>query len=219
MRAFNWSPSSLSSFETCARRHYEVKVARTYPDPPGPEALYGVAVHKSLELYCRDGEPMPPEHRIYQGVGDKVRALPGEKFFEQKLGITRDFAPCDFDAPEVWHRCIVDVLIVHGRRAAAIDYKTGKPKNDLMQLNMNAAAVMVLHPEVQTVDLRYWWISKGGHFTKHTLHRADLPALWERMIPRAKRMEDALETNRWPPNPSGLCKRWCPVKSCSFHGT
>jgi hypothetical protein len=215
---FNWSPSSLSSFETCGRRHHEVKVLKNFPDPPGPAAQYGTDVHKSLEEYCRDGVPIPAAHRQYQGYADILLALPGRKFYEQKVGIRKDFSPCGFFDADVWHRCVIDMLILDGERAACIDHKTGKVKHDLTQLNLNAAVVFAHHPEVQTVSLAYAWIAQGRKFTRHKVDRRDLPDLWARLLPRVNALERAFETGRWLPNPSGLCRRYCPVTTCQFHG-
>jgi hypothetical protein len=48
--------------------------------------------------------------------------------------------------------------------------------------------------------------------------RADLPSLWEGLAPRLEAMELSSITGDYPMHPSGLCKRFCPVTSCRYHG-
>jgi PD-(D/E)XK nuclease superfamily len=212
------SPSALSSFETCGRRFYETRIAKSVPDPAGPAAEFGTAVHFSLENYCRSSTPIPAPHLRYKDAADKILALPGDKLFEQKVGIRADFSPCAFDDPDVWHRCIIDVLIINGTDAAVVDWKTGKKKGDLTQLNLNALVTFAHYPEVVTIGLAYYWLTQGPSITPLNLHRSDLPDLWGRLLPRLRALDYAYENDRWLANPSGLCRNYCPVSSCQFHG-
>jgi hypothetical protein len=42
--------------------------------------------------------------------------------------------------------------------------------------------------------------------------------LWNRLLPEVKKMEQAYVTLDYPPKPNGLCRNYCPVKSCPHHG-
>jgi len=217
-KPFVWSHSRLQSFETCPRRHYECDVARNFVEAPTAALTFGSDLHKALELFCRDGVPMPPEFRTYQDVADKIVALPGDKAYEQKLALDEQFQPCDFMDPKAWFRCVVDVLILHGKIGGVIDYKTGKIKGDPAQLQLNAAAIFAHYPDVDDLELRFWWIAKGKTFTTFRYSRKDLPDIWNKFLPRVSVFRKAVETQRWVPNPSGLCKRYCPVTTCAYHG-
>lgn len=217
-RPFAWSHSRLNAFETCPRRHYEVDIAKAFVEDPSPALEYGSRVHKALEDYCRDGTPLPADLKQYEAVGDKVRALPGEKTFENKLGLSADFEPRGFFDKDVWVRLIIDVQVIDGARAAVIDYKTGKVKPAPEQLMLCAAAIFAQHQQVERVDTAYWWLAHGKKLSTFTYTREDLPGIWSRFLPRVRRYETAVTHDKFPPNPSGLCKRYCPVTTCEFHG-
>lgn len=220
MKPFAWSISRLSAFELCPRRHHEVDLLKTFTEGPSPEKDFGSALHKSLELACSSLTPLPPGMTVYQDVVDKVRSLPGDKLYEQRMGINRSFEPTGFFADDVWLRVISDVLVLSedGLRAAVIDYKSGKIKSDMAQLLLNAAVVFATYPTVQAVDVAYWWVCKGRKLTRATYYRVDLPEIWNKFLPRVKVYEQAVLAGEFPANPSGICKRWCPVTSCQFHG-
>jgi hypothetical protein len=219
-KPFAWSISRLSAFELCPRRHNEVDLLKNFTEGPSPERDFGSDLHKALELACAKGQPLPPELRSYQDVVDKVRSLPGDKLFEQRMGITRQFEPCGYFADDIWLRVVSDVLILSedGTRAAVIDYKSGKIKPDMSQLLLNAAVIFAYYPMVQTVDVAYWWVCKGRKLTKGMYHRVDLPEIWNKFLPRVKVYEKATQEGVFLANPSGICRKWCPVTSCQFHG-
>lgn len=217
-KPFAWSFSRLSAFETCPLRHKEVDLLKNYSDE-NPAGTEGQNIHKALENYCRDGEPLPAKYARFRDVGDRVRALPAErKLYEQKLAVTERFEPCGFFDKGVWYRCVVDVLMLDAPRAAALDYKTGKIKNNHDQLTLNAACIFAHHPEIEVVDTRYWWIAYGGGFTKKRFTRSALGEMWSEFLPRVRAYRKAVEEDRFLPKPSGLCKRYCPVETCAHHG-
>lgn len=221
-KPFTWSVSKLNSFETCPRRLQMVELDKIFQEEPNPASKFGLDLHKALENYCRsEGEtPMPPKMQTYQAIGDKVLALPGRKFYELKLALTSDLDPCQFFDRDAWFRCVVDVLISSdgGRRGATLDYKTGKIKDDPSQLELNALAMFAHYPKMETIEARYWWITKGGGFSKFSFSRGDLADAWRTYLPRVKRYQKAYETNDFPPRPSGLCRNYCPVKTCEHCG-
>lgn len=216
--SFKWSHSRLAAYETCPRRHQEVDLLKRFVEAPSAAMQFGSDVHKALELFCRDGTPIPAALRTYQEVADTVVALPGDKFYELKLGLRRDFSPCEFFDPKVWFRCVVDVLTITGDKGLVVDYKTGKKKDDKAQLLLNAAAIFAHFPEVDKLAVAFWWITKDRSLTPAKYERADLPSIWSKFLPRVQRYEKAVKDDRFFPNPSGLCRNYCPVKTCTFHG-
>jgi hypothetical protein len=220
-KPFAWSISRLSAYELCPKRHHEVDLKKTFEETPGPEREFGTRVHKALEEACRDGKPLPPDLRPYQDIVDKVLGLPGHKTYEQRMGIDRHFQPCGFFDPEVWLRVVADVLVVSfdGDRAAVVDYKTGKIKPDMSQLKLNAAVIFATYPRVFHVDVAYWWVAQGKKLTRATYSRVDdLASIWNEFLNRVNAYESAYVEDRFPATPSGICKRWCPVRTCEFHG-
>jgi PD-(D/E)XK nuclease superfamily len=216
---FKWSFSRLTAFETCGLRYYKTDLAKEVADPPSPQMLYGLEVHEGLEVACRDGVPLPPKLVSYQDVVDKLAKLPGVREFERAIGIREDFSPCEFDDPLSWYRAKIDVLARAGSKAVVIDFKTGKLRPKMLQLQLNAAAVFMHHPDVMQVEMALWWLAvKDRPMTKGIIYRGDLPALWAAILPRVRAFQLAAKLDRWSPKPSGLCKNYCPVATCEFNG-
>lgn len=218
MKPFAWSHSRLNAFETCPKRHYMIDLAKKYTDTQGPELIFGSRLHKALEERCRDGKPLPADLRNYEGIASKIIDLPGDKKYEQKLGLTKDFGATGFFGDGVWFRCMIDVLVLSERTAGVVDYKTGKVKPDPAQLQLNAMTIFAHYPEVDEVQTAYWWLTKGNKLSRFTYKRAQLPDLWIKFLPRVRAYEAAYAAQRFPANPSGLCRKWCPVTECDFHG-
>lgn len=104
-------------------------------------------------------------------------------------------------------------------RRFLVTHNTGKVKTDGDQLKLFAAAAFAQYPHVNTVSTGYIWLAHDK-LTRRDFTRDEVPVIWQEFIPRIRRMELAQEKDNWPPNPSGLCKAWCPVgkKLCDFCG-
>lgn len=214
-----WSYSSLTSFETCPRRHQLIRIDKVVQDPPHESATHGVEVHKALELRVAEGTPLPPKYKRYIPIVEAVVKAPGEKLAEMKFGLTKDLKPTEFFADDVWVRGVLDLTVLQGEKAIVLDWKTGKPKTDPSQLDLFAGAAFALYPEVKTVESAFVWLAHGK-VDRHTRSRGGMTEAWSAFTSRVHRMELALEEDHFPPKPSGLCKAWCPVPSnlCEFSG-
>jgi len=214
---FAWSHTALTSFETCPRRYQLTKVLKQYVEPVSVEMNYGKMVHKSLENYVAHGTPMPKEHVQFQNIGRAIRATEGDITVEQQVALTQDFRPVGFFDREVWMRCVYDVKIKRDNTLIILDYKTGKRKFDADQLKLFAATGMHLHPDVDKVSTGYIWL-KENKTDKQNFTRDDLPSIWNDFLPRVERVEIAYRSGNFPAKPSGLCRNYCPCKSCEFCG-
>lgn len=205
-----WSYSVLTRFEQCPRKYYHLTVAKDVADTPGEAATWGLRVHKAAEDYSRGVAELPVEVAHTKPLIDRLMAVPGEKLVEHRIGVTAAFEPCDFFADNVWYRGVIDLAVVGEREALAVDYKTGKQKEDHDQLSLFAAAMFVHFPHIEQVRTAYLWL-KTGRVTSKTFTRDE--NIWAQFIPRVQRIEIAKRENKFPVRPSGLCG-WCPVKTC-----
>jgi hypothetical protein len=73
------------------------------------------------------------------------------------------------------------------------------------------------YTEIDEFVTAFVWL-KDGKIDRETYHRKDQLKIWEKFLPRAKRMEEAHKTSEWPKRPSGLCREWCPVRDCEHNG-
>ncbi len=216
-----WTYSQLDTFESCPRKFYRTKVVRDIIEPPTIHTEWGTRVHTAMEHAVQDGTPLPEGMTQWQGIADKLAALPGTKMCEQRFAIGRDFQPADWK--QAWSRGIGDLVVINGKYAIAADYKTGKRK-PTEQLDLYAAYTFHHYPEVEYVHTAFVWlkekridwnVSKAG---KKPFSRDEVPVIWQNLLPRAARLESAYERDKWPAKTSGLCKAWCPVTDCEFNG-
>ena len=97
-------------------------------------------------------------------------------------------------------------------------HNTGKPKDNHEQLMLFAALLLHHYPELEVIRTGYVWLAHGSKITSKEFTRADVPQIWEEFLPRVKRLQQAVDADKWPKKPSGLCRAWCPVLDCEFNG-
>lgn len=210
---FPWTASSLSMFTTCPYKYYRQRVLKDVKDVMGEKAQWGVKVHKAFEDSVNYGIPLPEGCTQWQGLVDKIKAFPGEKLPEFRFAIDDAFRECSWN--KAWSRGVADLVVRKGDQAVVFDYKTGKRKPS-DQLSLYAGYTFAYWPEVKTVSTAFVWLQERK-IDKAKYDRADVPKIWDTWIPIVRRVEIAHETDKWPQQPSGLCKGWCPVKSCPYH--
>ena len=213
-----WSHSSLKDFEGCARRYHEVKVLKKYPFQETEATRYGNQVHESLELYVRDGKPIPPEHAQFKDVVDSLLKKPGRKLAEYEMALTSDLKVVDWKDPNVWVRGIADLLIIDDENLTAwvVDYKTGNDKYpDRDQLVLMSIMVFEHFPHIRKVNSALLFIVKNS-MVKMQMMRDAKHAAWWRYRERTARLEACFDNNVWNPNQTPLCK-WCQVTGCEFN--
>lgn len=213
---WSWSYSKKKNYDTCPKRHYEVDILRNYTEES--EALTtGNEVHKALANACEGKAPLPDPYAYMQKWVDVVRNAPGVLKVEEKYAITRQFQKTAYFAPNVWYRGICDTLKINGDSATALDWKTGKIKHDSIQLMLMATCIFVHYPEVKTVKTRFVWL-QDDCTTPEVWQKNTIAREWTRLIPEVTAMEQASKTLTYPPKPGKLCRSWCPVTACPFHG-
>lgn len=214
-----WSYSSLSKFETCPRQYQLVKLTKQVVEPPTDATTHGKDVHKALEDYLNGDADLPAKYESYRAIADKVKAAPGKLLVEHPFALTSSFKPTEFDSSDAWVRGIIDASVVGETVATALDWKTGKPKEDGDQMRLFAAATMAASPEIKKVNVGYVWLAHNK-ISKDTYSRDDIPTIWQGFINRVRRLESALERDNFTPKPSGLCRKHCPATHdlCEFSG-
>lgn len=212
--SYTWTYSQLEQFETCPKQFYHKHVAKDFREPMGEAAKWGETVHKAFEDTIEKKVPLPEGMTQWQGIADKLAALPGQKYIELKCALNREYRPTGYFDKDWWTRGKADLVVINGNEAAVFDYKTGKMKPS-EQLTLYAAYTFAHYPEVQVVHTGYVWL-KNRKITKDKVQREELPFVWQGFIGRVSRLEKAYKANSWPESPSGLCNGWCPVKTCKY---
>lgn len=220
MNNYTWSYSSLSLFKQCPHRYYRLKVVKDIKEDMGGEHLaYGNAVHKAAENYIANGTPIPDEYSFLQEHLDTLKNIPGDKYCEERFGLTYDLKPCTFFAKDVWWRGIADLLIINGDKAYIVDYKTGKKSQfaETDQLELLALAVFKHYPQVKKVKAGLLFVV-ANDFIKANYEQDSEGVYWSKWLDDTKRLEGAIESNVWNKKPNFSCKGWCPVTDCEHNG-
>ena len=215
-----WSYSSIKTFDQCPKKYYHLKVAKDVKDEGSTASIYGNDVHKAAEDHVKQGVPIPEKYKYMRPIVEALKAIPGEKHCEMKLGVRKTdygYEPCGFFDEGVWWRGIADLVIVNGQKAHVVDYKTGKNAKyaDFKQLDLLAGAVFLHFPEVLKVKSALAYVVSNEFLKKDHLvtEKSSYLSVFD---PQLSRLEAAEESGVWNAVSSPLCG-WCPVKDCAHY--
>ncbi|NBS40139.1 MAG: PD-(D/E)XK nuclease family protein [Betaproteobacteria bacterium] len=216
-----WSYSSIKLFEQCPKKYFHLKVAKDFVEYPTEATLYGGKFHKAAEEYIKGGIPLPEYFNFAKEALDKLNSMDGEKLCEYRMGLTRDLEPCTFGSRNVWWRGIVDLAILDRERNKAfiVDYKTGKSAQyaDKDQLELMALAIFKHFPEITQVKAGLLFVVCNA-FVKDKYDHEMQEDAWQKWTGQYDRLLEAYSTGVWNPKTSGLCRKHCPVLSCTHNG-
>ena len=216
MAEFTWSFSSLKQFTNCAKQYQEIKVLKNYEISETEQIKYGKEVHKALEDYVRDNVPLPKNYQRFQKYMDDLMSIPGTKYPEYEMALKKENEPCAFDDETRWVRGIADLLIVNGKDAFIVDYKTGSNRYpDPKQLKLMAIMTFAHFPEVENINAGLLFVMHNTFITEE-YNRGQIDQLWSSFTAPLMMLSNAYENDKWMPNPTALC-RFCPVHSCDFN--
>ena len=212
-----WSYTSLTAFETCPRRFFHVRVAKDVPDPPTDALTWGNTVHEALEKRLKGQAPLPDLLQNFEPYAAKLESLPGTLVAEQEVALTEDMQPTHWFDRDVWVRGKFDIIVDQDKRVVIGDWKTGGRKPDNDQLKLFAALASVVYPKAQQFKTLFIWL-KEKKTDQATYSKEDIPKIWEHFMRRVQKYNAAHAAQTFPPKPSGLCRRYCPVRQCEFCG-
>lgn len=215
-----YSFSALNNFETCPKKYWHLAIEKDYKEEEGEALIYGKRVHKALELLVKNGTPLPENIAHMQKYVQKFIDSPMTKLPELQLCIDREYKPTSWkDWKGAMCRAMLDLVLMEGDRALIVDYKTGKMKDDgFTQLKLAAAMLLLHYPELQRISVAYLWTEHNGKMTHATFTREQTMEIWNELLPRVEKFQTAFRTTDYPANPSGLCRKYCIVTSCPYHG-
>lgn len=197
------SYTKISTYMKCAfqkKGKYELGIRGR----KSPQADRGIEIHKEFENAVQLQLPLPNEFSFYN---EYVKKLEGAAC-ELKLGVKRDWFPCDYDDPEAWIVAIVDLWKKVGDKGILLDWKTGKEYADdhFRQRQFYSMVIHCHYPELKLIDATNVYLdyktTRSHRFTDTDM--PDIRAIWERRILRMEADTECV------PTPGPYC-RWCPV--------
>lgn len=215
---FAWSYSQLKNFEACPRRYYNYNVSKDVKEPESGALLEGKKIHEAFDARVSRGTKLPLDMQMHEPLLARLAAARGEVRTECKLALTSDFTPSKFFGRGVWFRIMLDYVNTRDSKATVIDYKTGKPDNaDMTQLQLAAVTMFAHDAKLEKVRTALVFVAYD-QVERVIFTRDDISEIWGEILPRVGKMVEARQAQDYPPKPGRLCRSYCAVTSCPFHG-
>lgn len=211
-----WSFSRIKSFEDCPKAFWHVSVNKDIPFQETQATREGKETHATIAEYLKGQRTNMPLHlRHHEPFFTQIKNAPGEKVIEQQLALNAQYGITEWFAKDAYLRVISDCTILNGPNAVVFDWKTGKRSDDFTQLKLTAATTFLLAPEIKSIKVAFYWM-KDKAAPSRTLTRDEAPEVWNEILPRVQRYQEAHDANQFPARPGRNCK-WCPVKACPYN--
>lgn len=217
-RPVQHSYSALTLAETCLKKYYHERIKKDYKGTTSSVGDYGLEAHKAFEKRLINKKPLPMDLRHHEKILKKLDDAPGVGLPEQKLAINKDFEPTGFFDSDVWLRAVIDYVKTNNSVAMIVDHKFGRMKHDFDQVSLCAAVFSCYEPDINKYVVAYYWAKEKTLMPKR-IQKEEIPVVWEKFLPRFKRLEMAVENQEFPAKPNYLCKKYCSVRSCQYHGS
>lgn len=207
------SPTSLGTWLLCPRQFDAKYISKTVVFQPSDASRFGDRAHKAIEYRLKQGLDLPSEFTHLEPMCAAVMRAPGTKLVEHNLPMTREFTACEWYSRYCGGKA--DFVNINGTDAGVFDWKTGKVKEDMLQLNMLTMGVFAHFPQVQRVRANLVFIQSNETpgFTAQR-ERFQVPDL----IRDLKAYEASQAAGDYPATRNGLCRAWCDVLTCEHNG-
>lgn len=231
---FTWSYTALQEFITCpaswaAKRYYKLfKEGETEAMRVG-NLIHATAEHylrRALDMTFKESEISPVYLPMVQKYCDALLASGAEIEPEKEICFTSTFKPCGWkDWDDVWVRSKVDVTAKKGLRLSILDWKSGKFKEDFLQLKMFAVfcALTPGFEDIQEFDPKFIFLKetdpkKSILRLAQPIQRSELKGILQEIMVIVRRMEEAWANENFPCRRNGLCRQYCLNHLCPHCG-
>ena len=208
-----WSWSRLDTFEACPKQFYHKNILKDVPFVQNEAMRRGERLHKHLED-ALNGKPLHEEVSHLKPVVDNLNKVRWDtKLIEAEHAYDTSMRKTSWFGKNVWVRIKQDFIARKGKKAVAIDWKSGRNYGYTDQLKLYAGDVLHKWPEVEEVKTAYIYIDSKQK-TEKTFKRKDYDDIWHEFGERSELIQIANEHNEWVAKPSNKACRFCPVKDC-----
>lgn len=221
---FGQSYSSLNVFETCPRQYEAKYITKEVKFVQSQAAAWGDQVHTVLENYLKmnGNAQIPSNMQMYQPFGDwvlnRAAKLGGQVFAERQAAVDRSHKPVPYKQRWIGGKIDVTILYPALAKAEVFDWKTGKIRNDATQLKLYGGFTFADYPQIETASAGYIWLEHKTMSPPVVLQRSDADGVWNEFEHKYRQLQDAYVRGVFPPKPCGLCRQYCEVITCEFHG-
>lgn len=203
----------INDLATCPHKMYRRYIKKDTPFVPTREADWGNEVHTAFEHRIQGGKPLPPLMEKWEGFAKPFDGLGA--VCEMQLAMTSTgHAAKFFNDTTAWFRGKADTVVMASANAYLADWKTGKSREDPLELEVQALLLKVRYPDIATVKGAYVWLKEDRMGQQHDL--SDFNATWKTVQTRMAEIKDRTETEDWEKTPGPLCG-WCDVTDCQYN--
>lgn len=202
----------FNDYVTCPKRFLHRYVAKDSPrEVKSFQQRGGINVHDHLKRRIKLREPLPAESEQYEPLCASIEADKESIIdVELALGCTRHGHPTGFFDKDVAVRARIDLLLIRPPLAVIIDWKTGKPWDDPLELKIQALLLRINRPGIEQVKAFYVWLRTQKNGIVYDGKDMDPAAIFDQLRRYMTSMKFRIEQNDWPADENPLCA-WCPV--------
>jgi hypothetical protein len=203
----------LADFENCPQKYFRKYVLKDLPREKASAAMqHGIDTHNMMERAVKYGAPLAVgTPAIAQQYLDQLK--PFKPQAEVKLAVDQFGDPVDFFSRAAVGRGKADILVVGETTGVIADWKTGKVREDVFELEVFGYLASRLLRHVKKWTGVYVWLKDEKVGKPHALD----PVGAQRRISQIwQTIESCNLKENWPTNENPLCG-WCPVKTCPFN--
>ena len=230
---FTWSYTSMAEFLTCPAQWAAKRYFKTIKDVESEAMRVGNMIHETAEHYLKSkiGQTFKPSNihtqylPVVQKYCDAMVASGAELYVEKEMCFDKQMKVSAWKAWDtVWVRSKADVLAKNGTKLSICDWKTGKYKEDFLQLKMFAvfAALTPGFEDVQEFDPKFIFTKEAPPKNilrlPEPIRRSELKGVLGEILGVVRRMEAAWESATFPAKRNRLCRNWCSNTDCTHCG-
>src|SRR5208337_2216514 len=139
-----YSYSFFNDLASCPRKAQHKYVLRDVPREDSPALEHGRRVHEALEKRLSETSSRLPDD-----------LAPYDPHVEVELAMTLGGKGCGFWDEKAFLRGKVDVAITSGDRCLILDWKTGKPREDPLELEIFSLLIKCNNSDLSSFTGRY----------------------------------------------------------------
>lgn len=229
------SPSNLKTFRTCPYKFERMYIKKDVPKKPVPALERGIKIHSWMENAVKHGwdsiewlenRTRDTAYGAWQAV-HRLQLLNWDVQAEVDCAIDGLGNRVDWweQPPLNWLRCKLDVLAVSpdGTSGIVIDWKTGRPWDDELQLMCNVMCAAT-GTEVKHWHVMYYYLDSGTvrdykRSVESTIYRGPLgvvPVHGEIVTTCMEGIQQCFEDGLFPAVRSKFCGS-CDIEDCQFY--
>ena len=197
-----WSLSQYGLYQKCLSA-YKFRHVERLPDPAGPAASRGTAIHAQLEGYLKTGswDTQIPEFTL-----KKAEVMWAKNYKpEVKLAFNDKWEPVDWQDSTAWVRAVIDSMAFLGNAVYMGEWKTGKVyENHADQRHLYMTMALAHHTESEVAHIETIYVDQD-HAQADEMPREKLE---ESKVMWLERVGPMLRDTFYSPRPGQHC-RWC----------